>query len=147
MTRRRQPATIRLAACLAVALCATGAIAAATSQPAAASSLIDNLPRALGRTHPMLVHFPIALLIAGVLFEFIAIVVRRDRTKPSVAGLACVTIGAARRRARRRVGRLAQRRPRDPRPGCRRPHGNPPLARHRRRVARGRRGSSAASSA
>lgn len=94
MTRRRQPATIRLAACLAVALCATGAIAAATSQPAAASSLIDNLPRALGRTHPMLVHFPIALLIAGVLFEFIAIVVRRDRTKPSVAGLACVTIGA-----------------------------------------------------
>ena len=94
MTRRRQPATTRLAACLAVALCATGAIAAATSQPAAASSLIDNLPRALGRTHPMLVHFPIALLIAGVLFEFIAIVVRRDRTKPSVAGLACVTIGA-----------------------------------------------------
>lgn len=91
---RRQTLTTRLAACFAVALCATGAVAAATSQPAAASSLIDNLPRALGRTHPMLVHFPIALLIAGVLFEFIAIVVRRDRTKPSVAGLACVTVGA-----------------------------------------------------
>ncbi|MFG0259109.1 MAG: c-type cytochrome domain-containing protein [Phycisphaerales bacterium JB041] len=94
MTRRHQPATIRLAACLALALCATGAIGAATSQPAAASSLLDNLPRALGRTHPMLVHFPIALLIAGVLFEFVAIVIRRDRTKPSVAGLACVAVGA-----------------------------------------------------
>jgi len=81
-------------------VCAPDAIAAAagagvdTASTSAAADLVANLPRALGRMHPVLVHFPIALLIAGVLFEFVAIVIRRDRTKPSAAGLACVVVGA-----------------------------------------------------
>lgn len=96
MTRRQPTTSCCVPALLAVGLCAAGAVAAATTttEPAVASSLVDNVPRAFGRTHPMLVHFPIALLIAGVLFEFIAIIVRKDRTKPSSAGLACVVVGA-----------------------------------------------------
>ncbi len=53
-----------------------------------------DLPRFVGRLHPVLVHFPIALLIAGLFFEMVSIVVRRNRTKPSPTGLACVALGA-----------------------------------------------------
>ena len=71
------------------------ALAAPAAQAAAGSpTLVDNLPRFLGRLHPVLVHFPIALIIAGVLFECVAILVKRDRSRPSAAGLACVIVGA-----------------------------------------------------
>lgn len=84
---------------LALGVCAPVAIAAAaqgdtaTGAPAV-TDFLANLPRLLGRMHPVLVHFPIALLIAGVLFECVSIVLRRDRDKPSPAALACVVVGA-----------------------------------------------------
>lgn len=46
-----------------------------------------------GRTHPALVHFPIALIAAAFLFELVRIVGRRDR--PSTAALGCLFIAAA----------------------------------------------------
>lgn len=64
------------------------------TSPAASLPFIDSLPRLLGRLHPVLVHFPIALLTVAVLFEAFAILIRHQRDKPSSAGLACVVIGA-----------------------------------------------------
>lgn len=82
-----------------IAVLATGALSiwcadAAAGGAGGASGLAANLPRFFGRLHPLLVHFPIALLMAGLLFELAAIVIRRERTRPSSAGLACVGIGA-----------------------------------------------------
>ncbi len=75
-----------------LSLTAAPALAAEVTN-ADAAGLVANLPRLLGRLHPVLVHFPIALLIAAVLFEVVAIVVKRERSRPSAAGLACVVVG------------------------------------------------------
>jgi len=80
------------AAVVLLSLTATSALAAEVTN-ADAAGLVENLPRLLGRLHPVLVHFPIALLIAAVLFEVVAIVVKRERSRPSAAGLACVVVG------------------------------------------------------
>lgn len=76
------------------ALLALGAAGASACAAAAEPSLVDNLPRFLGRLHPVVVHFPIALLIAGAGFEIFSLVFGKDRAKPSAAGLACVIVGA-----------------------------------------------------
>lgn len=53
-----------------------------------------DIPRFLGRLHPLVVHFPIALLVAAVVFEVSTILIRGERKRPSPAGLACATAGA-----------------------------------------------------
>lgn len=74
----------------------TAALALACAPALAAEpGLGANLPKFLGRLHPVVVHFPIALLVVAVVFEVFAIVVRRQRTRPSAAGVACVLLGAA----------------------------------------------------
>ncbi len=76
---------------------ASGACAPALANElgyAEATSILDTLPQLLGRLHPVLVHFPIALLTVAVLFEAYAILIRHQRDKPSAAGLSCVLIGA-----------------------------------------------------
>ncbi|MCC7388016.1 MAG: hypothetical protein IT431_04525 [Phycisphaerales bacterium] len=78
------------AACLAAV--ASPALGAELTAPG--PTLLSNLPRFLGRTHPIAVHFPIALLAAAVLFELVAILCKRDRARPTSAGLACVIVGA-----------------------------------------------------
>lgn len=81
---------------IALAAAAGAALAAPAlgADPAAASSIAENVPRFLGRLHPLVVHFPIALLMVAVLFELGSIIFKRERTRPSSAGLACVTLGA-----------------------------------------------------
>jgi uncharacterized membrane protein len=78
------------AACLAAV--ASPALGAELTAPG--PTLLSNLPRFLGRTHPIAVHFPIALLAAALLFELVAILCKRDRARPTSAGLACVIVGA-----------------------------------------------------
>ncbi|MBK7406153.1 MAG: hypothetical protein IPJ41_16495 [Phycisphaerales bacterium] len=76
-----------------LALAGAPALAAeASAEPS--GSLLANLPKFLGRLHPVVVHFPIALLVAAAMFEVFAVVVRRQRTRPSAAGIACVLVGA-----------------------------------------------------
>ncbi len=87
MTHRSRLHSFALAACAAACLCAP-ALAAAPAHGA------PDLPRFLGRLHPLVVHFPIALLLVAVLAEIVAIAVRRERDRPSAVGLACVTVGA-----------------------------------------------------
>ena len=53
--------------------------------------LVDQLQRFFGRLHPMVVHFPVALLIAAAIFELIG---GRRRKQPSEAGRACLLLGA-----------------------------------------------------
>lgn len=49
-----------------------------------------------GRAHPMLVHFPIALLAAACLFEVVRIVSGRDKPSPAAVGcLVLAVLGAA----------------------------------------------------
>jgi uncharacterized membrane protein len=86
MTRWRSARLVLLGSCAAACAVATPAFAAAG--PAGA-----DVPRFLGRLHPLVVHFPIALLAAAVLFEVGAIVVFKQRTKPSGPGIACVLVG------------------------------------------------------
>lgn len=94
-THRRPPGLVAGIGGL-ILLCAacTSAFATEAAATAANPTLIANLPRLLGRLHPVVVHFPIALLVAAVLFEVVAIVFQRRRSKPSAAGLACVVVGA-----------------------------------------------------
>ncbi|HZW08382.1 MAG TPA: c-type cytochrome domain-containing protein [Phycisphaerales bacterium] len=72
-----------------------GCIVACAVAPAAAGAVgpAADLPRFLGRLHPMVVHFPIALLGAAVLFEIGTIILRRSTVKPSGAAVACVVVG------------------------------------------------------
>ena len=65
----------------------TGALGGLVPEP-----LASQLVEAFGRTHPMLVHFPIALLVVAGVAEFLR--VRRDGTRPSGAALLCLTLGA-----------------------------------------------------
>jgi len=51
---------------------------------------MDNFLEFLGRTHPMLVHFPIALLLTGGAIELL----RGGKEKPSEAGIACLLLGS-----------------------------------------------------
>ncbi len=76
-----------------VASACSPALAAGLS-PTSTPSVLENIPRLIGRLHPVVVHFPIALLAVAVLFEVIAIVVKKERIRPSTSGLACVVIGA-----------------------------------------------------
>lgn len=48
----------------------------------------------LGRLHPVLVHFPIALLIVAVGFEFCSMPFRAERKTPWSTALACAVLGA-----------------------------------------------------
>lgn len=66
-------------------------LAAASADPAA--GLAGRLWAFAGDLHPLVVHFPIALLIVGGMVEFLRF--RRGRANPGVAGLVCVAIGAA----------------------------------------------------
>lgn len=48
-----------------------------------------------GRTHMAIVHFPIALTIAAVIFEAVRILTRRDRPSPAALGCLAIAIAAA----------------------------------------------------
>lgn len=75
---------IRLALALA-GLCVVAPLASAGVSAA-------DVERAVGRLHPILIHFPIALLAAGAVFESISAVRRRGA---SPAALGCLLMGAA----------------------------------------------------
>lgn len=57
-----------------------------------APSRLDALLKLVGRLHVAAVHFPIALLIAAALFEFLRS--RRNTPAPSPAALRCLVLGA-----------------------------------------------------
>jgi uncharacterized membrane protein len=55
----------------------------------------ERLWNLLGAMHPMLVHFPIGLLIAGAIFEFVRLRGRApDPCRPAPAAVACLILGA-----------------------------------------------------
>lgn len=56
-------------------------------------TLADTLLRFVGRLHPALVHFPIALFIVAALLEVVRLV--RRKPEPSPSAVTCVVIGAA----------------------------------------------------
>jgi uncharacterized membrane protein/mono/diheme cytochrome c family protein len=61
--------------------------------PATDDGLIaPGVARLLGRLHPAVVHFPIALLLTGALFEFFSLF--RPKAGRSTAALACIVVGA-----------------------------------------------------
>ncbi len=74
---------------LSVVAVATCAALGADPQPAG-----PDWWRFLGRLHPVLVHFPIGLLIAAVFLELIHALFGRERGRPGGAGLWCVVLGA-----------------------------------------------------
>ena len=51
---------------------------------------MENFLEFLGRMHPMLVHFPIALILTGGAIELL----RGGKDKPSEAGVACLLLGS-----------------------------------------------------
>ncbi|MCC6425953.1 MAG: PSD1 domain-containing protein [Phycisphaerales bacterium] len=59
---------------------------------AASQPLPDRLWLAAGKMHPLVVHFPIALLVVAAVFEFIRL--RRGINKPSSAAFVCLWLGA-----------------------------------------------------
>ncbi len=65
--------------------------AAATSSPSA-PPVGQRLWLAAGKLHPIVVHFPIALLAVAALFEFVRL--RRGVHRPSGPALACLLLGA-----------------------------------------------------
>src|SRR5262249_52894563 len=87
--RRREPAVPRgwVTACLVVCAAATVAGAQAPAPP----SHLDAIARLAGRTHPILVHFPIALLITGALVELWRAIRRHPGVSPT--GFTCVVLG------------------------------------------------------
>lgn len=50
---------------------------------------------AAGRLHPSLTHFPIALIIAAVVFECVRVLARRDRPSPAALGCLVIAVGGA----------------------------------------------------
>ncbi|GMV26563.1 MAG: hypothetical protein AMXMBFR58_25940 [Phycisphaerae bacterium] len=80
----------------ALSACAALVAVAAFSAPAAAQTaepVTERLWRASGGLHPLVVHFPIALLVVAIFFEFGRL--RRGAYKPSPAGMACLLLGTA----------------------------------------------------
>ena len=57
-------------------------------------SLRKRVLRFFGRLHPVVVHFPIALLIVGAFFEILWVLFGKNRSRPSMIALACVVCGA-----------------------------------------------------
>ncbi|MBX3393025.1 MAG: DUF1553 domain-containing protein [Phycisphaeraceae bacterium] len=64
-----------------------------TTHALAAEPLTDRLWRASGAFHPMVVHFPIALLVVAVIFEFARR--RGGEHRPGPTAFACLCLGAA----------------------------------------------------
>lgn len=90
---RRPILPVALAFAAPLACCSAAALGAASVEAAAAAVGAD-LPRFVGRLHPVLVHFPIALLIVALVFEIVALLVRREHARPSAAALGCAVLGA-----------------------------------------------------
>ncbi len=69
----------------------TCAFAASSAGAADAADWLETV----GRLHPSMIHFAIALILTAVFFEFIRIVTRRDRPSPAALGCLLVSIGGA----------------------------------------------------
>ena len=106
-TRRGGPSVMRSICLGAAAVGAAVGVVAAAAQgddgAAAVPALADRLLRAGGRLHPMLVHFPIGLLLTAAAIEWIGLPFRRHAARQrgdegasnaSPAATACLAIGA-----------------------------------------------------
>jgi uncharacterized membrane protein len=71
----------------------TALLSTTTDAGAGLTFTLETLMDFLGRLHPAVVHFPIALILTAVLFETIAAVRRGDRR--STLALQCLALGAA----------------------------------------------------
>lgn len=71
----------------------TAGAASAGPSPAIApvSDAADRVWLAAGKLHPLVVHFPIALLVVALVFEFLRF--RRGENKPSSGGMICLVLG------------------------------------------------------
>ena len=54
----------------------------------------ERVLRFFGRLHPVVVHFPIALLSVGALLEIVWVLFGKRRSRPSMSALVCVVFGA-----------------------------------------------------